>query len=224
MIDRERRNQLETLIRRYLNGKADAADFEKCQLDNYISADQAIYHVSLELSYYSENAASTLSKEDWDYLQRLLLLLDSNSTVSWQSSRLRPWTRPIAALLFIVCLLLFYLNGINVHLFLYFIPVGLATILLLFFGDPEPEVGPFNQIVTPFHSIADLGIAYDSAHFVKQRYAAPAKYRNRRSLLGVLGAKISLFLVILLLMLMPPVMLLLLCFPFSAEEILVQPA
>ncbi|MCA9020700.1 MAG: hypothetical protein KDA74_11185, partial [Planctomycetaceae bacterium] len=129
MIDRERRNQLAALIRRYLDGKATAADFEKCQLENYISADQAIYHVSLELSYYSEKAASTLTKQDWDYIQRLLLLLDSDSTVSWQSSRLRPWTRPIAALLFIVCLLLFYFNGINVHLFLYFIPVGLATIL-----------------------------------------------------------------------------------------------
>ena len=94
MIDRERRNQLATLIRRYLDGKADAADFEKCQLDNYISADQAIYHVSLELSYYSEKTANTLSKQDWDYLQRLLLLLDSNSTVYWQASHLRPDCRP----------------------------------------------------------------------------------------------------------------------------------
>ena len=118
MIDREKRNQLAALIRRYLNGKADAADFEKCQLENYISADQAIYHVSLELSYYSEKTASTLTKQDWDSIQRLLLLLDSNSTVSWQAAPYRLWTQPVAEALLVTCLVIALLTG-----FTTFIPV-----------------------------------------------------------------------------------------------------
>ena len=224
MIDREKRNQLAALIRRYLNGKADAADFEKCQLDNYISADQAIYHVSLELSYYSEKTASTLTKQDWDSIQRLLLLLDSNSTVSWQAAPYRLWTQPVAEALLVTCLVIALLTGFTLHLFLYFIPIGLATILLALLQSPSSEVRPFEEVVSPFQSIADLGIAYDSANFVKQRYPAPSIKNNNRSFLGFLRADVSIVFVFLLWICMPPFLLLLLCWLGPEYEVQVHPA
>lgn len=224
MIDRERRNQLAALIRRYLDGRADASDFEKCQLENYISADQAIYHVSSELSYYSENAASTLSKQDWDYIQRLLLLLDSNSTVSWKAAPYRLWTQPVAESLLVTCLFIALLTGFTLHLFLYFIPIGLATILLALLQSPSSEVRPFEEVVSPFQSIADLGIAYDSANFVKQRYSAPAKNRNNSSILGFFGADVSILFVFLIWICMPPSLLFFLCILGPDHEVQVQPA
>ncbi|QDT88971.1 hypothetical protein [Gimesia algae] len=224
MIDRERRNQLAALIRRYLEGKADASDFEKCEYENYKSDDPALYFVAEELPLQLENDANALTKQKWDYIQRLLLLLESNSTVLWKASPYRLWTQPVAEVLLVICLVIALLTGFTFHLFLYFIPIGLASILLAFLQSPSSEVRPFEEIVKPFHSIADLGIAYESTNFVKQRYPAPAKYRNHSSFLGFLGADVSLVLFFLFLICMPAFTLLLLCFPESNCDIKVQPA
>ena len=224
MIDREKRNQLASLIRQYLNGQAESADFEELPFEYYKSDDPALIFVADELPIQPENDANALTKQEWDYIQRLLLLLESNSTVSYQYSSDRSWTLPAAAVLLFTCLFIVLLTGFSWHLFLYFIPVGLATILLLFLGEPVPEVRPFDHIVTPFHSIADLGIAYDSANFVKQRYTAPSKYRNNSFFLRFLGADVSILFVFLFLICMPPFALIFLCFLDSDCEIKVQPA
>lgn len=224
MIDRERRNQLATLIRRYLNGKADAADFEKCEYENYKSDDPALYFVAEELPLQLENDANALTKQKWDYIQRLLLLLESNSTVSWQAAPYRLWTQPVAEVLLVICLVIALLTGFTLHLFLYFIPIGLATILLALLQSPSSEVRPFEETVSPFQSIADLGIAYDSANFVKQRHPAPSIKNNNRSFLGFLRADVSIVFVFLLWICMPPFLLLLLCCLGPDYEVQAQPA
>ncbi|WP_417388311.1 hypothetical protein [Gimesia sp.] len=228
MIDRERRNQLAALIRRYLDGKATAADFEKCQLENYISADQAVSHVSLEIGFYSENAASTLSKEDWDYIQRLLLLLDSNSTVSWKTAPYRLWTQPVAEALLFTCLVIALTTGFTLNLFLYFIPIGLISLLLLYFQSPRSKVRPFEEVVTPFQSIADLGIAYDSANFVKQRYCFSQSHSSKESSIEVymmlIEGYMMLFFFFLLCICVPPILLYYLCCLGPDYEVQVQTA
>ncbi|HAH46190.1 MAG TPA: hypothetical protein DCM07_15325, partial [Planctomycetaceae bacterium] len=97
MIDREKRNQLASLIRQYLNGQAESADFEELPFEYYKSDDPALIFVADELPIQPENDANALTKQEWDYIQRLLLLLESNSTVSYQYSSDRSWTQPAAA-------------------------------------------------------------------------------------------------------------------------------
>lgn len=217
MVNREKRNQLAALIRVYLNGQVELTEFVELQLEYYKSEDPALYFVVGELLVH-EVDADALTKQEWDHIQRLLLLLESNSTVYYQNSSYRPWTQPVAAVLLFTCLFIGLLTGFDLHLFLYFIPVGLATILLLFLRFPKPEVRPFDAIVTPFHSISDLNIAYESANFVKQRYHFSPKPSSKDSLTGII------VLVFISWLCMPPIALLLMCFPEPDCEIKVQAA
>ncbi|WP_417389351.1 hypothetical protein [Gimesia sp.] len=220
MIDRERRNQLAALIRRYLDGRAPSTDFGALPFEYYKSDDPALIFVADELPIQPENDANALTKQEWDYIQRLLLLLESNSTVSYLYPRYRSWTQSGAAVLLFVCLFIVLLTGFSWHLFLYFIPVGLATILLLFLGEPVPEVRPFDHIVTPFHSITDLGIAYDSANFVKQRYHFLPRHSRENSSFEVYLSVLPIF---LLWICVPPILLFLLCCLGPDPEVQVQP-
>lgn len=225
MIDGERRNQLAALIRRYLDdqfaGPAEINDFDEQLLSHLDCDDAAVRYVAeTHLNYYEDDTAE-LTKQLWDHIQRLLLLLDSHSTVWVKYFSRLSWTQPVAALLFFACLFIALETGISGHLFVCFIPLGMASIWLAFCRLPEQEVGPFDAAVTPFHSIADLRIAYESANFVKKRCPFPSQRgkgddTNSTELGSVLFYSCWAS--------MPLIPLLIQCFPDYDCEIKVQPA
>lgn len=225
MVNREERDQLATLIRQYIDdqfaGPAEIRGFDE-QLLSYLDSDDAtVRYVAETLLDYYEDDVPELTKQLWDYIQRLLLLLDSRSTVSVTYFSRLSWTQPVAALLFFACLFIALETGIGGHLFVCFIPIGMASIWLAFCRLPEQEVAPFEAAVTPFHSIADLRIAYESANFVKKRCPFPSQ-RGKGD--DTDSTELDSVLFYSCWASMPLIPLLIQCFPAYDCEINVQPA
>ncbi|WP_417376737.1 hypothetical protein [Gimesia maris] len=223
MINRDERNQLAALIRRYIDdqfaGPAEIRDFDE-QLFSYLDCDDAAVRYVAEtlLDYYQDDTAE-LTKQLWDHIQRLLLLLDSRSTVSVKYFSRLSWTQPVAALLFFFCLFIALETGIGWHLYLWAVPIGLCSTFLIYIREFRPDRGALDPIISPFNTIADLRVAYESAGFVKKRYPL----RIEPSTVSEPQKRLAL---ILWTVFPVPALLLLIfyCFPDYDCEIKVQPA
>ncbi len=185
MVDRNARNDLVALIRRYLDEQIKAFDLDQA-LDFFRDTDDsAVRYISSTMWYHYDDCDDHLivaSKRQWDYYQRLLLLLESNSTVVQERRRQWSVTQLLAAFLFAACIWIAFRFGAGSHLFIYFIPLGLASIALSHFRRPVVLRGPYDENVAPFSSIGDLRDAYDSArHFKKRQFPRHIESRLIRS-------------------------------------------
>lgn len=224
MIDREARNDQAKLIRRYLNEEIKAFDLDE-SLDRFRSSkDSAVRYVANTMWYHYDDCEDhfiVASKPEWDYFQRLLLLLESNSTVEQNHHLQWSITQLIAGLLFAACLGIVLKFGIGTHLLVFFIPFGVASIVLSRFRAAAMKLGPFDAIVSPFSSIADLRIAYESArNFRKRQFPNHIEPRLIRS--PVMSAFWTCYLFIIWSML-APLPLLIQCTPVSFSYPIVKP-
>jgi hypothetical protein len=97
-----------------------------------------------------------LSKPEWDYFQRLLLLLESSHQIEITKVRRWSWTQiPAIACLagFVWCALHF---GWGPQALALSIPFGIISIAISFCTRPNRLIGPYDPIVMPFSSIAEL--------------------------------------------------------------------
>ncbi len=185
MIDRDARNKLSALIRRYLDEDIMAFDLDEALDDFRDSSDSGLRFVTDSLWYHYDDCDDHLivaSKSEWDYFQRLLLLLESNSTVTTRRHRHWSATQIVAAVSLAMCGLIAFQTGVGSHLFIFFVPFGLCSIAISHFRHPAVDARPYDQIVTPFASIGDLRVAYDSASsFKKRQYQRRLESRLIRS-------------------------------------------
>ncbi|QEG37623.1 hypothetical protein [Bythopirellula goksoeyrii] len=184
MIDRTARNDLAALIRSYLSEQLTAFEFDEALDEFRVSGDDAVMYVADAVWYHYDDCEDhlvVLTKPEWNYFQRLLLLLESNSTVRFTKTRYWNCSQIIAVVLLLCCGLIAAQTGIGAHLYLYFIPLGIGSIILSFLRRPSGECGPYAAIVFPFSSIQDLRIAYDNAQFHKVRYPKHLSDRSLRS-------------------------------------------
>lgn len=166
VIDRIARDELIDLINSYLSEQITAFSLDERLEPFRDSEDSAVRFVSRAMWYHYDDCDDHLvvvSKPEWNFLQRLLLLLASNSTVIEQRHRQWSWTQPIAAILLFGCLYVTYLAGLGWHLLVFFVPFGLASIVLSRFRFPRIERHPYDMIVSPFATVQDLHIAYNGA-------------------------------------------------------------
>lgn len=185
MIDRNARNALAALIRRYLDEQIKAFDLDEA-LDAFRDSDDSgVRYVARTMWYHYDDCDDhwvVANKQQWDYFQRLLLLLESNSTVLQEHRRQWSVTQLIAALLLAACVGIAVRFGVGSHLLIFFVPFGLASIAISRFRRPIFERGAYDDIVTPFSSISDLRTAYDSArHFRKRQFPRRIETRLIRS-------------------------------------------
>lgn len=172
MIDRNARNELAVLIRRYLDEQIKAFDLDEALESFCDSDDSGVRYVASTMWYHYDDCDDHLivaNKQQWDYFQRLLLLLESNSTVIQEHRRQWSVTQLIAALLLAACIGIAIRFGVGSHLLIFFVPFGLASIAISHFRRRIVERGPYYDIVTPFSSISDLRMAYDSALYFRKR-------------------------------------------------------
>lgn len=224
MIDRNARNQLATLIRRYLDEEITPLDFIIELCDDFHDSDDTVIRFVFGTFFYSYGAAPdelVASKWEWGYIQRLLLLLDSNSTVTIKHSSIWSLTQLVAAALLMACLFIVMQTGFGYHLLIYIIPLGIGSILLTHFRRPEIQNNPYREILMPFQSINDLHIAYESVNFVKRRHPRHLKSRRLRS--PAMDVFISAYSLVSW-VIFSPIVLLLQCFPHSNTDIRVYPA
>ena len=141
MVIREDRDRLIEIINEYLHEKITAFEFDDKLWQLGDSKDETVVQVRKCLWYYYDDIQDhkvVASKQDWDYFQRILLLLQTNSEFEkmswrWHSSEL------IALLLFCI--------SISIFIFTKNIYVGIC----------------FNVIFWPFsYLIAKSRLAYKS--------------------------------------------------------------
>lgn len=184
MVDRDARNRLAELIRRYLDEEMKAFDFDDALEEFSESHDDAVRFVSGALWYHYDDCDDhlvVLSKPEWNYFQRLLLLLESNSTVKFTQSWHWTYTQLLAAAFLLLCIGIMVKTGFGYHLLVFFIPFGIGSIVISFLRRPGENVGPYDAIITPFESLGDLRFAYKNTSFRKVHYRSQLANRTIRS-------------------------------------------
>jgi len=179
------RARLSGLIQRFLNGDITAFQFDEA-LDEFRGSNDSVIAFTVDALWYfyddCDDHHVALPKWQWDYIQRLLLLLASNCTVHTQSKWCWSWTQLAAA----VCLALFVVLAIQVgwgaHLLIASIPFGMASIALSKVPRATPfSADPLTHIIHPFATFADLRTAYEAVQFQKARYPRDIGDRRIRS-------------------------------------------
>ncbi len=184
MIDRDARNGLARVMRQYLNEDLTAFEFDEA-LDPYCnSTDDVVRFVANDLWVFYDDCKDhlvVLSKRQWDHFQRLLLLLESDYSLSITHQRQWALSQLCAALLLLCCAFIVLRTGIGYHLLIWLFPFGAGSIAIARLRRPTPEPYPYHAIVTPFNTLQDLWAACEATGFQKVRNPSHVATRTIRS-------------------------------------------
>jgi hypothetical protein len=179
------RDSLAELIQSFLASNISAFAFDE-QLDAFRGSDDpVIRHVVDAVWYYYDDCDDhlvCLSKQEWDYFQRLLLVLASDCRVQTKSCRRWSVRQLIAGLS--LCLFAYFAvrTGWGQHLFILSIPFGAISIALSFWSSLRTSgPDPFASIIFPFATFSDLATAYRLSGFRKTQYPKHIGERAIRS-------------------------------------------
>ena len=197
VVDRAQRGALADAIRGFLAEEFTAFEFDDA-LDAFRdSADPTVEFVTGTVWYHYDDCTDhkvALSKPEWDYFQRLLLLLESDRQVAVARERRWSWTQPVAwACLagFCACIGLF---GWGEHLLAFSIPFGVVSMLISVVRSRMRSKDPYGPIITPFATFTDLSAVYQLATtFTKIRYPGKLAKRRIRSRVAEFGVRLQLY-------------------------------
>lgn len=183
-VDREHRDRLAKAIRQYLAAECSAFTFDDV-IHNICdsSDDPTISYVTRSVwCHYDDCKDHTvnLSKEEWDYFQRMLLLLESDAQI--EETRVKTWC--FSQLVALIGMAIFCASavalGFGYHLFILVIPFGILSVgLSKWRRRRRPHLTAYERSLVPFSSVAELLAVRRSVEgFVKQKY--PESLRSRR--------------------------------------------
>jgi hypothetical protein len=185
MFSRYDRDSLIEVINRYLNEELTAFKLDEALSEiGTRTKDKTVDQVvQLLWCHYDdvEDHKVVASKEEWDYFQRLLLILKSDAEIVQETGE-RKWTarQAVAA----VCLVLFGLavakTGFGYHLLVVTMPLGLVSMLLSHWRSRDEARRLHDQTaLMPFGSVSELlSLRRKVRNFVKARY--PARLGSRQ--------------------------------------------
>ena len=219
IVDRHERTELAAIIRRFLADEVSAFGFDD-QLDAYRqSPDNAVQYVALAVWYHYDDCDDhhvVLAKPEWDYFQRLLLLLESDCRIEVVKRRRWHWSQIVAIACLVAFLAIAWKAGVGPHLFLLNIPILFISLGLGWVRNRSIIVGPYDQLIAPFGNFASLKEAYESAHFKKQRYP---QWLQKRKVRSVWSQRLLQFQVYAVLLLVSPIFLVMLSLPHDNSEV-----
>jgi len=180
-------------IRSYMEDKTTAFQLDEALAEVVVATgDETVADVGQALWFHYDDLKDhkiVASKEQWDYLSRLLLLLESDAEVEVVRGPRRWHFRQAAAG---SCLLAFaflaFRTGFGEHLFAYAVPFGAVSMLLAWLASRERAAQDRSDPTTiPFPSVRSLfSVRRRVPGFRKARYPkAIASRRIRRPLLDV---------------------------------------
>ncbi len=187
VFSRYDRDALAEVINRYLTDGLTSFKFDDALSE--ISArtkDETVKYVAgLLWSCYDDIEDHTVvaSKEEWDFFQRLLLILKSDAEIVQETGK-RIWTARQAVAL--VCLVVFAVVAIKTgwgsHLFLATVPLGGVSVLLKLWHSSLEEAQLRQQApLAPFGSVAEMrSVRRKVQGFVKSRYPSQLGSRQIR--------------------------------------------
>lgn len=225
MTVREQRDELAGLIRSFLGEQITAFKFDEL-LDAFRnSPDETVRYVTGAAWYHYDDCDDhfvTLSKPEWDYFQRLLLLLESDNTIEITTTRRWHWSQIAASAALIGFLWLAIKIGWGSQLLIVAIPFGVVSISISCLRARGRRDGPYDAILSPFASFAELKSTFDSVTtFRKTHYPRTLERRRIRSPLMNLAYQLQFFAVWLV---FSPVPLLVQTFPLRETRTRIKAA
>ena len=179
------RTSLAALLQSFLASEITAFQFDD-RLDTFRDSDDpVIRHVVDAVWYHYDDCDDHLvcfSKQQWDYFQRLLLVLASNCRIETESKRQWSLKQLIAGMSLCMFAFLALQLGWEYQLLILSLPFGFVSIALSFWQpkiNPNPD--PFASAIFPFGTFADLATAYHASGFRKTRYPKHIGKRTIRS-------------------------------------------
>lgn len=195
-VDRSARDKLTGEVRRFLAGEVSAFAFDEAIFEiRGATVDETVRTAvdSLWLFYDDcDDHFVAMSKPEWDFVQRLLLVLESDRHMVQTSSRRWAWTQlvALAALLaFAACVWWF---GIGEHLLVLAIPFGIVSLAISWWRQRfEPNRDSRVEAILPFSSFAELRAVYLAVgRFRKARYRNELANSRIRSSLAEFGMRL----------------------------------
>lgn len=187
MVDRDARDKLIGIIHDYLEERITAFTFDE-QINELApkTEDETVKYAVRMLWYHYDDCKDhkvVLCKEQWDYFQRLLLLLKSDASVLVERLRIWSWHQVVAGLLLACFVAVAIWLGWGAHLFLAAIPMGVGSIALSHFREGVyPQDRQQLARLTPFASFSQvLEIRRTLIGFNKHPHRAALAQRRIRS-------------------------------------------
>jgi hypothetical protein len=185
MFSRYDRDRLIEVINRYLNEELTAFKLDEALSEIGIrTKDKTVDQVvQLLWCHYDdvEDHKVVATKEEWDYFQRLLLILKSDAEIVQETGERRWTARQVVAA---VCLVLFGLAvakaGFGYHLLVVTMPLGIVSMLLSHWRSRDEARRLHDQTALfPFGSVSELlSLRRKVRNFVKARY--PTRLGSRQ--------------------------------------------
>ena len=173
IVDRKARDIVAAEVRRFLNGETTAFAFDDA-IYEVESDDPTVRDIVYRLWHHYDDCKDhtvTLSKPEWNYFQRLLLILVSDRHIESQTTRTWRWSQLTAFIALLAFVALVFQLGFGHHLLVVSFPFGFVSMLIAYFRQRTQQ--PDNNFValTPFATFAELWDTYrDVDGFQKQRF------------------------------------------------------
>jgi|APIni6443716594_1056825.scaffolds.fasta_scaffold88387_2 hypothetical protein len=185
MIDRAARDQVISAFEAYLDDQITAFEFDD-RLQEIDSEDRTVIEVVRAAWFHYDDCKDHkvhLTKPEWDYFQRLLLILGTDAELSSSHSSRWSWDHLIAWLALVAFVGIAFVVGWGWHLILWEVPFGIVSILIsIYRRRREPEFGPREVACTPFESLSQIRwLRGRFPGFQKRKYRAEIGRRKIRS-------------------------------------------
>lgn len=133
IVDRKSRNALIAAINRYLDGETTAFKFDDEIFSIDSEDDPTISYVVTQLWLFYDDLKDhkvKLSKEAWDYFQRLVLILQSDAQIEVIKRRQWDYGQFVALIALLLCGYAAYWLGWGIQLLVLLIPCGIVSIAI----------------------------------------------------------------------------------------------
>jgi len=184
-INRKHRQEVATIVRQFLNDEISASEFSHL-LEPYRSSDDATVSEVVFVAWFHHDDFKDhdviLTKSDWNYFQRLLLVLDSNDHLVKISSLKWGFSQLVALASLVAFGFAIFHFGFGFHLLLLTIPLLFLTLLIIRLRNREVPIAAYNNILNPFSTFTELKSTYEAVpEFRKTRYRKELSTRRIRS-------------------------------------------
>ena len=185
MIDRAARNEAISAFEAYLDDQITAFEFDN-RLQEVESEDSTVRQVIHAAWFHYDDCTDhmvRLSKSEWDYFQRLLLILRSDVELSMSSSRRWSVDHLIASVACATFVGIAFAVGWGWHLILWAVPFGFVSILIsMYRRRREADLAPRVIACTPFNSLTEIRwLRRQLPSFKKRMYRAEIRGRKIRT-------------------------------------------
>ena len=184
-VDRHSRDRVASEVRRFLNSEITAFAFDEAIYD-IESDDPTVRDIVYRLWHHYDDCMDhmvSLSKTEWNYFQRLLLILESDRHIKTEVRREWHWSQLLAIVSLLGFVFVAFQMGIGQHLLAISIPFGLVSMSIAYFRRRAhraqvPDVSFYT--LAPFATFTELWDTYRSVGgFKKQRFRSEADTKIR---------------------------------------------